>query len=661
MKHFYCNNCGACIENSGVEVCSNVNCGQSVTDKGYFIEIPITEQIKNLFSQDGFHTNLQGRFKRQKNCTEYRDIYDGVLYKSHFDNDGPLSSPDNLSFVFNTDGAPVFKSSNYSIWPLFLSINELPYKLRTQKQNMILAGLWFSNKKPLMGTFLKPLLNAMKEFESGILCKSPERGEFKCKAYILCGTADLPARSLLCNMVQYNGSFSCIKCEQKGITAKVGKGHAHIFPYQEENPKEPKRTKESILQNAKDAIQDNTVIKGIKGPSWLMLMPRFDIAKGTSIDYMHGVLLGVQRLLLRLWFSKDFSKRKFSMTKHVKEVDSRLLNIKPSSAISRLPRSIETSLKYWKASEYRSFLLYYGAVVLRGILDDIMLEHYLKFVEAMHILLKNGSMDRDITNAENMLCCFVKDFSSLYSESFMTLNVHQLLHLADSVRQLGPLYTHSCFTFENQNAVLLKMIKSSQNVNEQIVGALSLIQKMPELQNNCKMSNECEMVFESLTKNQYVKLEKKIATGIYRLGVVKERVLSVEEMSIMNEFVTIPFDTVACFERISFHGQLIYSVEYKRLVKRNNAAVHMFCQKHIFGFVRFFAETEKDVLVVCDELEIDALDQEDRFSTLIRARKSGKLVCAFVGDIVETLIAIRCSDDINDIFLRRLPNTLECD
>ena len=37
----------------------------------------------------------------------------------------------------------------------------------------------------------------------------------------------------------------------------------------------------------------------------------------------------------------------------------------------------------------------------------------------------------------------------------MTLNVHQLVHLADSVRYLGPLYTHSCFPYEDKNGFAL--------------------------------------------------------------------------------------------------------------------------------------------------------------------------------------------------------------
>lgn len=75
-----------------------------------------------------------------------------------------------------------------------------------------------------------------------------------CKAYLLFGTADLPARCLLCNGVQYNGSFSCWKCLQKGETAKRGKGHTHVFPYIPDQPKDPRRTVHDVCRDAQKAM-----------------------------------------------------------------------------------------------------------------------------------------------------------------------------------------------------------------------------------------------------------------------------------------------------------------------------------------------------------------------------------------------------------------------
>ncbi|WAR27548.1 LOW QUALITY PROTEIN: hypothetical protein MAR_013252 [Mya arenaria] len=83
----------------------------------------------------------------------------------------------------------------------------------------------------------------------------------------------------------------------------------------------------------------------------------------------------------------------------------------------------------------------------------------------MHILLMSGSAASDINSAQLMLFEF---FSTLYGTCFMTLNLHQLVRLADSVRTLGPLFTHSCFPFEDKNGVLLNMIQGTQNIDNQI-------------------------------------------------------------------------------------------------------------------------------------------------------------------------------------------------
>ena len=248
--HYYCSYCTGIIEDSNVNKCSNTECGQKFDKKkaNYFLEMPVKDQMRNLFKQDGFHEMIQHRFKRRVNDGTYEDIYDGDVYKPHFDNNGILNNPNNVSFSFNTDGASVFKSSNVSVWPLFLVINELPYKIRMKKENMFLASLWFGNKKPSMRMFLKPFKESMADLFQGIECSSPSTLTFICKGILLCGTADHPARSILCNHIQYNGAFSCWKCEQEGKIATVGKGHARIFPYDGGNQKALKEHKRTLLK-----------------------------------------------------------------------------------------------------------------------------------------------------------------------------------------------------------------------------------------------------------------------------------------------------------------------------------------------------------------------------------------------------------------------------
>ena len=75
--------------------------------------------------------------------------------------------------------------------------------------------------------------------------------------------------------------------------------HAGGFPFNEEDPKEPLRTNESTLEHAKEAMRQQVAgksrytVNGVKGFSWLSILQHYDIVRGTAIDYMHGVLLGV--------------------------------------------------------------------------------------------------------------------------------------------------------------------------------------------------------------------------------------------------------------------------------------------------------------------------------------------------------------------------------
>ena len=162
---------------STMEAALKISRNQSLA---YFIEIPILEQLKCFFSRPTFYDEFQHRFKRTKKAGDkLEDVNDGQLYKDLCAK-GLLCSKDNISFLMNTDGVPVFKSSKVSIWSLYFIINELDYRKRLSRENMLFAGLWFGEKKPAMWTFLNPHMKALKDLESGVEFKSPSRGKFIC-------------------------------------------------------------------------------------------------------------------------------------------------------------------------------------------------------------------------------------------------------------------------------------------------------------------------------------------------------------------------------------------------------------------------------------------------------------------------------------------------
>ena len=481
---YYCPDCAVTVNYPTDKIC--VICKKvfrSIHELCYFLHMSVTNQICSMFTKHTFVNDILHRFTRKKLNEDYlEDIYDGSLYQQHSTSGGILSAWNNLSLTWNLDGIPVFRSSKFSLWPLYLIVNELPYHLRVLKENTLFAGLWFGEMKPNMQLFLKPLTMELSALESsGVEVKSPLYPQpFVSKVILLAGTCDLPAKCLVMNSVQFNGKHGCSKCLQPGQSCATSeRGHVHVYPYDVSNPAGPKRTKDQHISDVNKVVAEQNTLNGIKGPCWMMTLRNYNIISGTAIDYMHCVLLGVVNLLLSLWFGSEHSRNHFYIGRSVALVDKRLKEIKPPSAISRNPRAISQHLKYFKASEYRSFLLYYSLPVLTGILPAQYWDHYCMLVIAISGLLCESISEEQIAYCHQLLNAFCAQFSYLYGERYMSINVHLLLHLPDTVRELGPLWVYSCFHFEGLNGILKNLIHGTQKVDLQLLSSYSYLRNLP--------------------------------------------------------------------------------------------------------------------------------------------------------------------------------------
>jgi len=184
-------------------------------------------------------------------------------------------------------------------------------------------------------------------------------------------------------------------------------------------------------------------ILGIKGLSLLyLLMP--DMIRGTGIDIMHQLFLGLCKLLTKFWFDSKFSGELFSCTASIDVVNERLSSIKPPSFVQRMTRSL-SELKTWKAKEFKLWFFYYSIPVMSGILPNDYLFHHMKLVTAIALLNQENIFPEQVERAGTLLVGYVRDFQLLYGLRFLGMNVHLLTHLADCVRELEPLWVYSCF------------------------------------------------------------------------------------------------------------------------------------------------------------------------------------------------------------------------
>lgn len=168
------------------------------------------------------------------------------------------------------------------------------------------------------------------------------------------------------------------------------------------------------------------------------------------------------------WREGSYNFRtKFSKSQ-IDEVSSMLENcnkFKPIE-IHRAIRGLKF-LKYWKGSEYRTFLFYLGPVVLKGILSDEVYEHFLLLSSAVTILSCKEYL-KYIIVAEKMIELYIEKFIHIYGIDSISSNVHNLCHVVDDVKNFGILPDISTYPFENFLNRLKHLVRSGNVVLSQI-------------------------------------------------------------------------------------------------------------------------------------------------------------------------------------------------
>ncbi|MGH0116610.1 UNVERIFIED_CONTAM: hypothetical protein FKN15_057450 [Acipenser sinensis] len=494
-----------------------------------------------------------------------------------------------LTLTFNCDGVPVFKSSKFNMWPILCSVNELPPNIRSK--HVLLCGLWFGMEKPKMFSFLEPFVNECIQLsKTGLNWQDPRDDSLKnIKVYTLCGVCDSVAKPLVQNFKQFNGKYGCSLCLHPGEQVKKGCGTVRVYPHTSEIPEEREHTTTVALSEI--AVREGTDILGVKGPSPLINMPKFDLIHGMVPDYMHCVLLGVCRQLATLWFESKYHRQPWYIGNCMREVDKFLLSIQPPSSISRTPRSI-TLRKYWKAHEWQTWLLYYSLPLLKDMLPTAYYSHWALLVEGISVLLSSNLSREDITHANEALAYFVACVEDLYGKEHMSFNIHMLLHLAKSVTNWGPLWCHSAFVFENCNGKLLDLVKNSKDVPLQVCKNFLILRALPQIAKPHlrNASAEFQLFFSRMTSTDHHIHSVEKYNGVTALGAPKIRIISEKHYICLHTALsTVDSSTIVkYYERIVVNEEVIHSQKYTRCVKRNNCIV-MLKDKSAFKISIFIA------------------------------------------------------------------------
>lgn len=288
-RFYYCPECINYFAHNSKKLLFKCNlCGNSLAS---FFHFNIVNQLKSIIKNSESSIDLRLN-KNNKVCQ---------LISSEYSNF--------ITLTINTDGMSIYKSSNVTLWPVYLTLNQIKSSKRFKLNNVILAGVWIGRKKPKFEIFLNPIIGELKVLEKGLILK----GEIL-RVFVTSGVFDKPARAAILNTIQFNGKYGCIKCYQPGESIKSKKnGTIRIYPYQNYQYDKPLRTHSKYLNDLKKAVDSKTIFRGIKGPSPLNLLSFYYPIESTVIDFMHSVLEGVVKNYSNTGFHLNIRRSHFRL------------------------------------------------------------------------------------------------------------------------------------------------------------------------------------------------------------------------------------------------------------------------------------------------------------------------------------------------------------
>lgn len=407
--------------------------------------------------------------------------------------------PQVLLLDINIDGVKISKSSSSGFWVILLK----PYIVGNNFNDSIyVVGLYHGYKDPdNFSELISPFVEELKEISEGNFIFKEKPIHVKMRAFI----CDAPARCHILGTKSHSAYFGCGKCTQEGYYYK----DRMTFP--EQNA--PLRTNESF-RNKTDEYY-HTVTSPIERLD-------VDLVRQVPLEYLHTVLIGAVKKMIKIWSSGKHSSR--LPTRDIYNISELLLKISKTQPceFQRKLTSIE-NLAFMKGTQLRTFLLYSGPYVLKGILPIDLYNHFLLLHVAIRILC-----DKDICISHNelaneMLREFVFEMEHLYGLEHIIYNIHSLIHLANDVKVFGNLDNFSAFVFESSLYKLKNLLHKTPQPLAQIANRI----EENEFELNYNVNNQD--TFPLLKKRRHILCNNNhVITTVYKEIITEKFKLSNE-------------------------------------------------------------------------------------------------------------------------------------
>jgi hypothetical protein len=385
----------------------------------------------------------------------------------------------------NIDGLPLFKSSPLSLWTILLKLSSVNRPLP--------IGCFCGIGKPNLAGFLTQFADELRVLKS----VGMKFGEYCLRLNKVLFPCDTPARSYVQSIKGHTAKHGCGYCRCEATYDF----HRVIFP-------------STVCEARTDFAYDNLLEN-----NQICLSPLSGIVSFTldfPPDYMHLVCLGVVRKLFSYYFTniKGYRFRcKLSATM-MSDLNKMIMTYSKftPSEFQRRPRPL-SALVHYKATEFRTFLLYVGPFFFKKFLSADYYRHFLLLHFSIYVLVSQD-LSHLYDHAQRCIEIFVLDMEKLFGRQSYSYNVHVLLHLSMYVKLHGPLDRFSAFEFENYLSVLKRRVKKTRGIFKQAISQLDSIRAIniscpttdqlrydEDSPNNCAMIDNKFIIIDRVSDN----------------------------------------------------------------------------------------------------------------------------------------------------------------
>ena len=338
--------------------------------------------------------------------------------------------------------------------------------------------------------------------------------------------------------------------------------------------------------------------------------------------------MGVIKQLWEIWCSV-----RIISPSNIRHINQLLLKITPPKELHRQPRPFSAKCK-WKGSEWQSWLLFYCLPCLQDILPSEHVQNLSLLVRSIFILLKKSITEAELYQCEEDLLTFVIRCQELYSEKFMTFNVHSLLHLVNCVRMSGPLWASSTFPFESAIFQFKQQITGPRGLYDQIAKrTLRKISFKLTLKKKIHQSETCLRFCESLFSI-----------------ICSPKIQYIERAVLLGKLETLENGDIL-YERYVYKHIVYDSLRYSRSTKTNNV-IALLTSNTIVEIKVFICAGNKSFAQV-EILETETGDNSLNVQHIFRITRKSKTQIIPIEELKEKMIYMNLK---KFEYVSRLPN-----